>query len=170
MIKNPWPLRLIDNIGDWIGKLTSFLITVVIGIMIYSVVRRYIFNYPFNYLTIIPRYFLVFIALGAAYTFHARSFVNVDILQVRLSPRTRATVDLFTSSLFFLFILALFMTTFRVAIDGLPDKVYFSTRLLRGPTWLVDLLVSIGVLFLLLQGIAKFIRDLLTAITGKDVA
>jgi len=170
MPRSPWPLRFIDNISDWSGKITSFLMTVIIGLMIYNVVRRYVFNAPFNYLAITKNYFLIFVALGAAYTLHSRSFINVDIFQRRLSPRTRAIVDLFTSILFFLFSLALFITTARAAAAGLPGNIPFSMRLIRGPTWMVNLLVNAGITLLLLQGLAKFIRDLMTAVTGREMA
>ncbi len=170
MPRSPWPLRFIDNISDWSGKITSFPMTVILGLMIYSVIRRYIFNAPFNYLTIIRNYFLVFVALGAAYTMHSRSFINVDIFQRRLSLRTRAIIDLFTSILFFFFSLALFITTARAAAASLPGNISFSMRLIRGPSWMVNLLFNTGILLLLLQGLAKFIRDLMTAVTGREMA
>jgi len=170
MPRSPWPLRLIDNISDWSGKLTSFLMTVIIGLMIYSVIRRYVFHTPFNYLSITRNYFIVFIALGAAYTLRSHAFINVDIVQRRLSLRMRAIVDVFTSILFFLFCLALFITTARAAAAGLPGNISFSLRLFRGPSWMVNFLVCAGMLLLLLQGLAKLVRDLVTAITGREMA
>ena len=104
---------------------------------------------------------------GAAYAFLTRAHVNVDILYRRFSPRTKSIVDLFTSVLFFVFCIVLLWITVETA-DEQVLKLHFSLRLLSPPSWPVRLLIPIGVFLLLLQGLAKFARNLITALTGKE--
>lgn len=142
----------------------------IIGYMCASVILRYFFKSPINYLSIVPNIFFVYISLGAAYAFHQKAFINVDIIYRTLPVRKRAAIDLITSSLFFLFIVALIWVSGGYALEALP-KTRFSFDMLIDPArWPTTIIFPIGLILLLMEGIVRFARDLITLITGEAEA
>ncbi len=110
----------------------------------------------------------VYITLGAAYVLRDQGHIRVDVFYTRLTLRTRATIDLATSILFFLFCIALLLMGLDKAGAELA-RLRPSLRVLAPPSWPVGLITSAAISLLLFQGLAKFIRDLVTAITGKEI-
>ncbi len=159
-------LRIIDGISEWTGKVTSFTITLLIVAIVWDVVLRYVFNSrPLWGIGAYGKLSAAFIILGAAYTLLAKAHINVDILYRRFPIRIRAITDLVTSALLFLFCLALLWQAVERSLG-----ISFSFGLFLPPYWPMGLIASIGVTLFLLQGLAKFVRDLIIAITGKEIA
>lgn len=156
-------VHIIDGISECVGKISSFIIILVIGVVIWHVVMRRVY-FPavlwINELAACELLLGVYIILGAAYTLLTKAHINVDILHRRFPLRIRGITDLATSPLFFLFCIALL---WKPVMFGLK-------RFLHPLEWPLSLIVLIGVSLLLLQGLSKFIRDLIIAATGKEAA
>ncbi len=166
-------LHFIDAINDGIGKAVSFLIIFMIGITIWVAVLRYVFHQPFFYDPVVTytNFLTVYILFGAAYALHTRSHVSVDILHRRLSPRARAMVDVATSTLFLIVFVVLLIVLLWMARDSSAWELMTlvtSAEVFNPPAWPMRLIWPIGVFLLLLQGLAKFARDLIIAITGEE--
>lgn len=161
-------LRAIDLVNAWVAKTVAWVVVVIIATTIYEIVMRYVFNAPtdwvfeFNYLIHGP-YFLL---LGA-YTFAINGHVNVDIIYARLSRRTRAVVDLFTMPLFFFFALMMLIHGASFAMNSLSFRETLSSAW-APPIYPVKFVIPVAAFLLLLQGLAKYIRDLHLAVTGKE--
>ncbi len=161
-------LRAIDGLNRWVARIISWAIILIIGATVYEVVMRYIFNAPtiwvfeFNYLVHGP-YFLL---LGA-YTFAQGGHVNVDILYGRLSPRSKATMDLITSPILFFFLIMMFWYGGKFALNSLSFKETLSSAW-APPVYPVKLIIPVAAILLILQGLAKFIRDFHFAVTGRE--
>jgi TRAP-type mannitol/chloroaromatic compound transport system permease small subunit len=110
----------------------------------------------------------IYVALGGAYALLHKAHVNADIIYSRLSVRGRSIVDLVTATLFFIF-------TIMLLVFAIPDAkqtiggLHFSFKLFNPLNWPEMLFIAIGIILLFLQGLAKFIRDFMIAITGKEV-
>ena len=160
-------LSIIDKINEWVAKLVSWAIILIIGSTAYEVIMRYVFASPtawsfeLNYLT----NGVYFLLLGA-FTFAVRGHVNVDIFYARFSPRTRAIVDLFTAPLFFFFISMMLIFGGQFALDSLAYRETLSSAW-APPIYPVKMVIPVAAAMLILQGLAKFIRDLHTALTGR---
>lgn len=159
-------LHIIDNISEWSGKIISLLIPCIVVIMTYEVVARYIFNSP----TLWAYESTIFLfggsmILGGAYTLRHRAHVNVDIVYEHLSPRGKAILDLITATLFFLFVGVL---VWKGLEFGLTSVRYFehTDSQWSPPIYFFKMSLPIGAGLIFLQGLAKFIRDLTTAVTG----
>lgn len=161
-------LRAIDLLNEWVAKVVSWFVVVIIATTIYEIIMRYLFNAPtkwvfeFNYLMHGP-YFLL---LGA-YTFAINGHVNVDIVYGRLSARTKAIVDLFTMPLFFFFVLMMLIYGGHFALNSLSFHERLSSAW-APPVYPVKLVIPIAAFLLLLQGIARYIRNIHLAFTGKE--
>ncbi len=162
-------LRIIDLTSEWAGKISSFLIYFIIGVMMWSVFMRYFFHMANRYEMLASMKFLpIYVALGGAYTLLHRAHVNTDIIYGRLSLRARSIADLITAVFFFTFMVMILWFAVPNAIQTV-ERLQFSIASFSPINWPELLLVAIGMLLLFLQGLAKFVRDIMTAITGKKI-
>lgn len=159
-------LKVVDAVSDFIGKLVSFLMSAAIGVLVYAVWRRYFAHDPWRYEAIATNFFVTYVMMGAAYSYRNGAFIHIDILYRRLSVRARAVVSIFTSVMFFIFLLVFMQWAMKVA---LVPPVRFSSRLIAPAGWPVRLIYPAGVSLLILQGLGRFVRDLVAAVTGKEL-
>lgn len=161
-------LSIIDKINEWVARVVSWAIILIIGSTAYEVIMRYIFASPtqwsfeFNYLV----HGVYFLLLGA-FTFAVRGHVNVDVFYARFSPRRKAIIDLFTAPLFFFFISMMLIFGGEFALNSLAYRETLSSAW-APPIYPVKLIIPVAAGMLILQGLAKFIRDLHTALTGRE--
>ena len=112
--------------------------------------------------------FGAFFVLGGAYTLRHKAHVNVEILHVRLPLRIRAVADIFTASIFFLVVGCIFWYGIKLAAISVA-AMEISHTVWGPPVWPIKIIVPVGAFFILLQGLAKLIRDIQTLATGKEV-
>jgi TRAP-type mannitol/chloroaromatic compound transport system permease small subunit len=113
------------------------------------------------------RIFATYYILAGAYVLRHNQHVSVDIVYNHLALRQRAILSIFGSLFFFTFCGVLLWKGVDFAWTSLsqlePDETPW-----RAPLYPFKMMVPIGALLILLQGLAKFIRDFITAITGKE--
>lgn len=162
-------LRWIDKVNERTAKAASFLIFLMIGIVNYEVIRRYAFNAPTIW-AFESTYLLygIYFMLGGGYTLYLGKHVNVDLLYAKLSPRGQAIVDLCTSICFFFFCGVMLIYGGRFAWDSFLMRERLSSAW-APPIYPVKLFIPISAFLILLQGVAKFIRDFATAVKGEEI-
>lgn len=161
-------LNVIDTINEWVGTVASFLVLAISGIACYEIVCRYIFNSPSEWSFELSGFlFLGYVVLGGGYTLLHEAHVNTDILYTHLSARGKATLDVFTAVLFFAFTVAFVWYGWRFAWMATLNGEHSGTPW-NPPVYIVMWLLPIGGALLLLQGSAKFVRDLLLVVTGTQ--
>jgi TRAP-type mannitol/chloroaromatic compound transport system permease small subunit len=137
-------------------------------LVITEVVRRYFFNSPTvwgNELT--QLIFGMFVILSGGHILRWGGHVNVDILYSRFSIRSKALIDIITSALFFLFCGMLLIYGGSLAWESI------SILERSNSAWEVHIfpfkaMIPVAAFLLLLQGVAKLIRDILALSTGKQ--
>ena len=155
------------QISEWSGKILSFIAVFVIGAISYEVFARYVFNSPTLWAHETMTYLCgIYYIVGGAYTLYLRKHVSVDIFYRRFSRRIKAVVDLVTFPLFFVYIGVLLWTGSVLGWES------FTIRETTGSAWNpalypVKLMLPVGALLILIQGLAKFICDLNIATTTK---
>jgi TRAP-type mannitol/chloroaromatic compound transport system permease small subunit len=162
-------LHLIDHVSKWSGLIVAPLVLVYMGMFLYEMVSRYLFNAPTIWVHELSTFvFGAQFMLGGAYCFWRGSMVNVEVFHDRLPIRTRAIFDVF------LFIVPLtvlgamvwrggsfFLDSFTV---GEHSESLFSPPLypLRG-------VIPVAAFLFLLQVAAKLVRDCHLAVTGEEL-
>ena len=163
-------LALVDNLNDQVGKIVSMLIIFMVLILVYEVVLRYIFNSPTLWAHETSEYFFgVHFFLGGAYALRHAAHVNVEVIYSRFSPRVRAILDIITSVFFFLICAVLLWKGGAMAWTSLM-KLEHTNTVWAPPLYPLKMMVPIGAFLILLQGLAKFIRDFHIAITRKEIS
>ena len=162
-------LRFTDWLNAKFGWIVAFMMVPMLGIMIWEIMMRYVFNSPSHWAYEISLFvFGAFIVLGGAYTHLTGGHVNVDIFWGRFSPRGRAILDVITSAFSFLFLGVLFWVSLKITINSWEigettmshwKPIYYPLRTT----------LPIGCFLLLMSVVAKLIRDIATAITGEEV-
>ncbi len=163
-------LRAIDMINDRAASGASWLVAILVVVILFEVVSRYVFNSPttwgFGAFRLIGGGIVV---LGWAYAQRLNSHIRVDILYVRFSIRTRAIINLVGSAVFFFPIFGYFIVVTATSLwRGLLGGKLFvlSTGGAPPSAMLYKTLVLIGLCLFFLQYTAQFIRDLDTS-TGS---
>jgi TRAP-type mannitol/chloroaromatic compound transport system permease small subunit len=160
-------LRIIDTISDWSGKIICLLVIPMIAIIVYDAVARYAFNAPTNWAYETVTFLFAGLGiLGGAYVLYRRAHVGMDIIYSRLSPRQQAILDLLTSFFFFLFCSILLWKGAEYAWTSLKLRET-TTSAFAPPLYVIKMTIPVGAFLIILQGLAKFIRDLRTAIVGS---
>ena len=162
------PLYFIDRVNEWCGKFIGSWILLMMGITVYEVVLRYAFNRPtFWAHETVEMLYAAYIILAAGYTIrHGASpaHIKMDVFYSRYSPRKRVTVDLIGSLAFFIFVGMLLWMGFTMAWRSTLDWER-SISTWAPLIWPVKWCLPIGAFLMLLQGVARFVRDLRTVIS-----
>lgn len=164
-------VKIIDSISEWTGKTISWIVVLLTATLGYEVFMRYFFNAPTQWAYDIS-YMLggTFFLIGASYTLWMKGHVRIDIFYTRLSPRKQALVDV-------IFMLVFFFPVWIGIFYKLIPYVYFSWKIgerslesyWRPILYPFKTVMPIGVLLLILQGIAEFMRRLLMLVKEKEL-
>ena len=163
-------INRITTANVWVGKTACWLIVFLWVIICIEIFMRYIFRMPTIWVHESSGFVLCYaVMLGGAYTLAYKGHVNVDILYGRLTPRGRAILDLFTWLLFYAFVIVLIYKGWQLGILSI-ERLERSNTFWRPPIYLVKPAVFVGAVLIFFQGLTKTARDLVMAITGKELA
>lgn len=162
-------LHHIDNISEWTGKIFSFLLVALTAVILFEVVMRYLFTNPTMWAYETSLYlFGATIMLGGAYALLHGDHVIVDVVYNKLPARTKAILDVVTFIFFLTFVGVLLWKGGDLAWKAFHFME--KTGSAWNPvTWPSRIAIPIGSFLLLIQGLAKFVRDLVTAL-GRGLA
>lgn len=151
--------RWVDNINEWIGKIISWLFLPLTFLVVIDVFTRYVLNNPWYFLTINVQIMGVLAVLGAGYCYLHKGHVSVDVLITHLSERARAKIE----AIPLLFMLGVFSILLWKSSLSAITAIEVGKRELSGlgfPMSPYKIIVVIGLILLILQGISLLIRDL----------
>jgi len=151
--------RLIDRLNERIGQAFYWLVLVTVLISAANAIVRKIFNYSSNGLLEIQWYFFsaIFLFL-AGYTLLRNEHVRIDVISSRLSKRAQTWIDIL-GTLFFLLPMAILLMwlSWPVFVDAY-QRNEVSTNAGGLIIWPARLLVPVGFLLLILQGVSELIK------------
>ncbi len=162
--------RAIDKINDVAGKWGAIIFIPMVLIVTYDVILRRFFNAPTIWAGDIEVQMAAFlIAFGGGYLLIENGHIIVDVIVNHFPFKRRKIIDLITSSFFFLGMVVLFWYACTEAGRSIDLGEQMST--LFEPTLIpLRIAIAIGFLFLLMEGIAKLLRDVHSLRAGKMVA
>lgn len=153
----------LDQFSEFIGKLVSWLVLIMVLLVSYDVAMRYFFLSGSIALQELEWHlFSLIFLIGAAYTLKHDDHVRLDLIYRSkfMNDVRRAWVNLFGSLLILLpFCILIIVTTWPfiyqsyVHLEGSPDPGGLSYR------WLLKASILLGFALLLLQGISDIIKN-----------
>jgi len=159
-------VKAVTAVNEWIGRCAAFLILPIFALLLLEVGLRYLLASPTVWTNELAQMFFgSYALLSGGYLLARGGHANVDIVHSILPPRIRAAVDIFTSVLIFIFIGALIWFGGEMALRSL-GRMETSMSAWNPPIWPVKALIPIAAILVLLQALAKLIRDIQIA-SGK---
>lgn len=154
----------LERVNSLIGNILCWVALAMLLLQFVIVLLRYVFGYSYIFLDEGVLYFHASLfMLGAGYTFLVNAHVRVDIFYAKCTERTQAWIDLF-GHLFLLSPALVLLIWFSW------PSVRGSWAIMEGPisvggipaSYLLKTLIPAYCVLLLIQGIAAFIRDVVT--------
>ena len=163
-------LEQADQVNEWVGRVNSFVILVIICITLFEVTMRYLFNKPTIWVHETSGFLqMVYILMGGGYTLLHRGHVRVDVIYARFSPKAQAIVDLtLTTVLFFFFTGVLLYFGGQVALRSFAIKEMSSSGIWEGQIWPFKQFIPIGTILIMFQFVLLMIRDFRVAFGAKS--
>lgn len=160
----------IDTVSDFTGRLASWLAVPMIGALVYEVVARYIFHRPtiWSYEVTYMIYGTHYL-LGAAYTLRVRGHIRIDFIYMKFSPRGRAIIDIVGYLVvFFPIMIVMIYGTFDLVREAYVLKEVSQFSPWQPILWPFKSVIFAGFVLLTIQGVAEFIRSVMTAVRGVE--
>lgn len=162
-------VRYVDAINRVVGVLTMYLALVMMGVLLFGSISRYVFNVPFLWIIEMSQFLMAaYYLLGGGYSMQLDAHVRMDVAYERWTTKTRAFADSITA-----FCLVFYLV--YLVYGGISSSAY---ALKYGQTnysaWAppmapIKIIMTVGIVLMLLQAIAIFFRDL-AKVTGKEIA
>ncbi len=155
------------TVSKAVGNFAMYLVFGMIGILFFETVSRTVFNHPWIWTVEMAQFVMAaYYTLGGAYTLILGGHVQMDLLYGGWTRRRKARVDAFTFAVAMLYLAILFYG----GVQGLRYSIKYkqvSYSAWAPPVTPIKIIMLIGILVMILQVIAEFFRDLVTA-TKKE--
>lgn len=159
----------IDTLNEWAGKGVSWLTTLLVVLVCFDVITRYLFSDTKAWIMELEWHLfsLVFL-IGAGYAFKHDRHVRVDLFYTRFTPRDRALVNLIGGLLFLVpwCILVIIVSYDYAKVSFLLGETSPDPGGLPG-RYVIKFAITAGVFLLLLQGLSSIIQSLFIYL-GKE--
>ncbi|OLO37934.1 hypothetical protein BTR23_13105 [Alkalihalophilus pseudofirmus] len=163
-------IKLFEGISEWVGKISSWLILLLIFTLVFEVISRHVFNKPTIWSYDVS-YMLGGSAafLGMAWVLKNKQHIRVDVFYEKLSNRNQAILDLSLAVvLFFPLVILGLMHSFDFALTSFIRGEEIVTGSWRTPIYPLKMIIPISFTLLLLQGVADVIKDV-SKLLGREI-
>mgnify|MGYP001145942085 CR=1 FL=1 len=154
-------VNTINCFSKIIGRIAKYIIFIIIGIMLVEIFSRYFLNHPTEWSVELSTYlFGSYFFLSGGYVFLREKHVRMDILYIKWSRRRKKIADIATFPLMVVY-LGLFIYG---GIKNIQYSLKFnehSNSLWGPPLAPIKIVIVIGALLLLIQGVSNLISDIL---------
>lgn len=158
----------IERLNIWIGKIASFIILILIAVLMYEVLSRYLFDAPTKWSNEISQYLLVgVVMLGGGYCLADKEHVRVDAVYRHFSPKAKWGIEILTFFIVMTFVSAIVWKGGEVCYEAfIQDKR--SMTILELPLFPSMVLVPIGAILLGLQSMGHALQAVLKLMSAKE--
>jgi len=161
-------VRYVDAFNRTIGRMTMYMVFLMIGILLFGSISRFFFNLPFLWVVEMAQFTMAaYYLLGGGYSMQLEGHVRMDVLYERWPVKKRAFVDSITAFclVFYLGVLLFGGISSTEYALQYGQKNYSAWAPYMAP---IKIIMTFGVFLMLLQAFAVFFRDIATA-TGKEI-
>ncbi|MCW8860695.1 MAG: TRAP transporter small permease subunit [Deltaproteobacteria bacterium] len=164
-------LKFIDWMSEQSGQLGKWFAIVLVLAGSYETISRHFFNAPtiWAYDTMCIAGGVIYM-LGASYNYRHDAHTRVDLFYTRGNPRTKALINVICS-IFLFFPLMIMMLKLSVtwALKAWKINEVMFTSFWYPPAAPYRTIFAIGLFLLILQGLARFIRDIYLVVKGEEI-
>ncbi len=159
-----------DSISDWVGRTFAWVAVPIALLVLYEVISRRVFNNPHLWAldTATLLYAVHFMMVGAYGLVH-NSHINIDIIYNYFPKRLQAGLD---AAQYLVLFFPFFLILLYAGTDLAVESVAAGDKTVTGMPIIVPVmktLMPIASFFILLQGLAQFVRSLHLCIRGREI-
>ena len=153
-------VKFIDGITSITGKITMYLVFVLMGILVLSFVTRNIINIPLMWIIEMAQFTMTaYYIMGGAYSMMDDQHVRMDLVYGNFSKKNKARMDLFTSVFLIFYLVTLLIGSYSSLVYTINTNQKLFTA--WAPyVWPIKTIMSFGILLMLLQSFSMFFKDL----------
>jgi TRAP-type mannitol/chloroaromatic compound transport system permease small subunit len=161
-------VRYVDAMNRAIGTFVMYLVFVMMGVLLFGSLSRYVFNVPFLWIIEMAQFLMAaYYLLGGGYSMQLDAHVRMDVLYERWRPRTRAFWDSLTA--FCLVFYLIFLVRGGMSSTAYAIKYGQTNYSAWAPPMApIKAIMTVGIVLMLLQAISTFFKDL-AAFTGREL-
>jgi len=162
-------LQAIDSAGEHVGMVARWIIVAILVVSLFATGARYLFDRPpvWGY-ELQAMLWACLVLFAGLYALRLDAHVRFDVFYIKLSPRRRAILNCITFLFFFIFFIAIMLQAVPYGWESFLRKEHLVSAW-GAPIWPRKMLIPIAMLLYLVQGSAIYVRNLYTAITGREL-
>jgi len=162
-------VRFTDRLNEAVGGFAKYLIFLLMGILIYEVISRTLFNQPHIWQVEMSEFTMTaYYMLGGAYTLMRDGHVRMDLFYYRWPARGKAKADVLTFPIIMAY-MALYLygsiTSLQYAMKY--RQVTYSSW--GPPLAPIKVIMLVGIALMTMQVLSEFFKDLLK-MRGRETA
>jgi len=162
--------NIIDTASEKVGKFFSYLILIMVALEAFEVFMRYALDSPTTWSwELVTLLYGAHFIVGGAWVLKEEGHVRTDIIYAHLSPKWKAVLNVITyACLFFVFMGVMIwkQTTHAYYSWSIDERTY---TMWGPPFWPLKIFIAFSFILLGLQGIVKWLRNLIFLIKGEEV-
>lgn len=152
--------RSIDALNEKIGVYSSYLVLPLVGVVVYEVFMRYVFDAPTSWgFEMTTFLYGVHFMLALAFAHKHDGHVSIDVFESRFPTKVRTKLRIISNLVIFIptiGLLTIWAIKYAITSWGFWERASSSWAPAIYP---YKTLMAIGFVLLLLQGLAKLIQD-----------
>ena len=162
-------IKYVNKLNTVVGKYTSWLTTILVLVVLFDVITRYVFNSSSVAMQELEWHlFAVLFLMGAAFTLLKDNHVRVDLLYSTFNIKQKAWINLVGTLLFLIpFVLLIIYSSYNYVANSFaysessPDPGGLPAR------YILKAFIPLSFIFLLLQSFSLLFSSILQIRTGK---
>ena len=153
-------VKYVDYASTKFGRLSMYLIFLMIGTLLLGAVTRNILDMPLSWTVELAQFTITaYYILGGPYSMQTDDHVRMDLIYGLYSDKTKAKIDVFTN----IFLLVYLIVLLIGAISSTQYAIEYGQRKFSqwNPSMIpIKLIMTFGIFLMILQTISTFFKDL----------
>lgn len=154
-------LSFIDSLSEWVGKAFAWLSLPMIGVIVYEVIARKLFNSPTDWAhestTIL---YGTFCMVGAVWTLRNKGHVNTEVVHQMMPLKLQVFCDIISGLLALAMFAILFWGSLEFAADSWAKQEISSKSTWGVPIYPFKSVIPFAVGLMFIQQLGHIIRDI----------
>jgi TRAP-type mannitol/chloroaromatic compound transport system permease small subunit len=156
-------VKYVDYASTKFGRLSMYLIFIMIGTLLLGAVTRNILGIPLSWTVEMAQFTITaYYILGGPYSIQMDDHVRMDLIYGLYSNKTKAKIDVFTN----IFLLVYLIVLLIGAISSTQYAIEYDQRKfsLWNPSMIpIKIIMTFGILLMILQTVSTFFKDIATS-------
>ena len=153
-------VKYVDYASTKFGRLSMYLIFLMIGTLLLGAITRNILNFPLSWTVEMAQFTITaYYILGGPYSMQMDDHVRMDLIYGLYSDKTKAKIDVFTN----IFLLVHLIVLLIGAISSTQYAIEYGQRKFSqwNPSMIpIKIIMTFGIFLMILQIISTFFKDL----------